>query len=245
MRRQAPVWVAAFLTAMIAASGCGGDEEPATDVAFTIGITPEIVQGAIPGEATGVLVTISNAEPTEQLVALTVAADGAEVSVAPTAIRRGQVAEVTVVAEPTAQERPLDVVVTGRRGDLEVTAVRSTIVRPFESTEEEYARTLLGFFTSWLAENEPELGIGPGTEFAASFVCPVLIVTHYMFLSDDWEVGLSWHVMIAPHDWAEIYLRPRDQVTPTLAFRLQSQDAALDEGVVDISPIAAPSEVTR
>ncbi len=245
MRRHTPTWVAAFLTTVIVASGCGGDEEPADAVPFTIGIAPEIVQGAIPGEATGVLVTISNAEPTEQPVGLTVEADGAEVWVEPTEVRQGQVAEVTVVAEPTAEERPLEIVVTGRRGDLEATAVRSTTVRPWESSEDEYARTLLGLFTSWLAENEPELGIGPDTGFTGSFVCPVLVVTHYLFLSEDWEVGLSWHVMVPPDDWAEIYLRPRDQAIPTLAFRLQSQDAALNDGVVDISPVTPPPEVLR
>jgi len=247
MRRHGPVWMAALLTTVVAMSGCGGDEEPAAAVPFTIGIAPEIVQGAVPGEATGVLVTISDAEPTEQPVELAVAADGAEVSVEPTSIHQGQVAEVVIVAEPTSEERPLEIVVTGRRGDLEATAIRSTIVRPFEGGEEveEYARTLLGLFTSWLAEHQPELGIGPETEFSESFVCPVLVVTHYLFLSDAWEIGLSWHVMIAPHDWAEIYLRPREEATPTLAFRLRSQDGALNDGVGDISPIAAPSEVTR
>jgi hypothetical protein len=255
MRRHVAVWVAAFLSTVIVASGCGGDEDPAAVVPFTIGISPEFVQGVVPGETTGVLVTISDEEPTDQPVRVSVAVEGAEAEVRPAEIRQGEVAEVVIVAEAVAEvvivaeavaeERPLEIVVTGRRGELESTAVRSTTVRPWENSEQEYAETLVGLFASWLAENEPDLGIGPETLFAGSFVCPVLVVTHYLFLSDDWEAGLSWHVMVPPDDWAEIYLRPRDEAAPTLAFRLRSQDAALNGGAVEVSPVTPPLEVVR
>jgi hypothetical protein len=243
MRRRAHVWAVAVLTIASLVSSCSGDGS--TGTLFTIEISPEFVQGAVPGSATGVLVTITNEEPTLDPVSLSVVADGAEVSVRPTEIREGEVAEVTLVAPATTEEVPLDIVVTGRRGAVEVSATRSTVIRPFEDSERAYADTLLGVFTSWLEENRPDLGIGPDTEFTGSFVSPVLVVTHYLYLSDDWELGLSWHVMVPPDDWAEIYLRPRDQLRPTLAFRLTSRQAAFDDGNVDIVAVDPPAEVTR
>lgn len=243
MRRRTVCFAAAVLLVGAMASGCGGDA--ATAVPFTVEISPEFVQGLVPGETTGVLVTITNEQPTDEPVEVTAAAEGAEITVEPASIRTGEVAEVMIVAEPASEERAVEIVVTGRRGDIEATASRSTVVRPWDDGDQAYAEELLGLFTTWLAEHEPDLGIGPETAFAGSFVSPVLVVTHHMFLSEDWEIGLSRHVMVPPDDWAEVYLRPRDELAPTHAFRLQSQDGALLDGVVEITAVAPPPEVVR
>lgn len=50
----------------------------------------------------------------------------------------------------------------------------------------------------------------------------ILVVSHYLFFSEEWEMGLQWHIMIAPYDWARIYLRPRAEVQPTHAFEITS-----------------------
>lgn len=51
--------------------------------------------------------------------------------------------------------------------------------------------------------------------------------------------------MVAPDDWAELYLRPRDSLTPTRAFRLSSWSTALGGGRVEITDVAPPAEVVR
>ena len=39
-------------------------------------------------------------------------------------------------------------------------------------------------------------------------------------------MGVRWHVMSPPHDWAEIYLRHRTTETvPSYAFKIASLDA--------------------
>ena len=39
----------------------------------------------------------------------------------------------------------------------------------------------------------------------------------------EWEIGVSWHVMIPPHDQARIYLRNRyTEATRSYAFELSS-----------------------
>jgi hypothetical protein len=244
MRPRASACAVLFgILAATVVPACGGE---AAAVPFTIRLAPEFVQGAIPGATTGVLVTISNETETDEPVELAASAAGATVTVEPAMIRDGEVAEVTVVAGPAASETPLDIVVTGRRGGLEETATRSTTIFAWDDDRGEYAGTLLGLFTAWLAGEEPGLGIDAGTDFAGSYVAPgLLVVSHYLFMSEEWEIGLSWHVMTPPHDWAEIYLRPRDQAAPTLAFRLASQAAALEQGTVQISAVPVPQEVVR
>lgn len=242
---KARSWLAVcVLVTAVAAGSCA--TETATSEPFTLHLSPEFVQGAIPGAVTGLLVTITNEGESETPVVLTASVDGGQVSVEPGEIRQGEVAEVTVVADPAAGDRPLDITVTGRRGDIEQTAVRSTTLYAWEDDRGEYARDLLGLFTAWLAENQPELGITLNTGFTGSYVAPgLLVVSHYLFMSDDWELGLSWHIMVPPDDWAEIYLRPRNEPIPTLAFRLGSQQAALQDGTVTIEAVAAPPEVVR
>ena len=245
MRRRPPsIAVASILLTVFMAPACGGDA--ADNVPFTLQVAPEFVQGAIPGARTGLVVTITNESATDEPVAISATASGAQVTVQPTVIRNGEVAEVTVVVDPVVDETPLDIVVTGTRGGQELSVTRSTSVLPWEDDRGTYAATLLDVFTDWLAENRSDLAITPATEFTGSFVAPgLLVVSHYLFVSDEWEVGLSWHVMLAPDDWAEVYLRPRATFAPTLAFRLQSQAAALDEDLIDIRPVPAPPEVVR
>ena len=48
-------------------------------------------------------------------------------------------------------------------------------------------------------------------------------MSHYLFFSDEWEMGMQWHVTIAPHDWARIYLRRRfTEASPSASFEIPS-----------------------
>jgi hypothetical protein len=51
--------------------------------------------------------------------------------------------------------------------------------------------------------------------------------------------------MVAPDDWAELYLRPRDELRPTRAFRVSSWSAALAGEPVEFTEVAPPDEVVR
>lgn len=82
-------------------------------------------------------------------------------------------------------------------------------------------------FIPWLATNHPEFGITSENEWTETIVRPhIAVVMFYLFFSEDWEMGVSWHVMIPPHDWARIYLRHRFvEVQPSYAFEISSLDA--------------------
>lgn len=244
MRRLSALGLAFFLLAIGGSCADGGGGP----IPFTMSLSPEFIQGAVSGEPTGVLVTIANETATDDPVTITATVTGALVTVEPAEIALGEVAEVWLTVDSgTTDGTELDLVVTGMRADYTVSLTRSFTAYDWEDDRGEYAGTLFGLFRSWLEANHPELGITGDTAFAGSFVAPgLLVVSHYLYLSDDWEIGLSWHVMIPPDDWAEIYLRPRGEVAPTLAFRLSSQAAAVDsQAPGEISEVPAPVEVTR
>jgi hypothetical protein len=219
-----------------------------TDTPFTLSVAPEFVQGVIPEERLVLLVTIEEQDGPADPVEITATADAGEVTVEPSSIKEGEVAEVTYVADPVSGESevPFTVTVEASRGSLNEKAEVASVVVPWEDTISGTAGEILGVFTEWLAENEPDLGITPESEFAGTVVAPqLLVVTHYAFFDETWEIGLSWHIMVAPDDWSQIYLRPRAELAPTRAFQLDSWSNALAGQPIEIVEIPPPGEVTR
>jgi hypothetical protein len=207
-------------------------------------VSPEFVQGAIPG--TELVLLVSLAEGESGSVDLQAEVTGAQVAVEPATIAGSEVAEVTVVPDPVDEEIQLTVVVSTTRAGATGEVVRELTVVPWPDDREEQARQILVMFLQWLADNRPELGLGPDATFSGSFTAPLLlVVSHYTFYDEEWEIGLSWHVMVPPDDFSEIYLRPRDELKPTLAFRIDSWQTALETGEVEVTEVAPPAEVVR
>jgi hypothetical protein len=126
------------------------------------------------------------------------------------------------------------------------TATRAIAVVPGDDDLGPMASDLLALFLQWLDQERADLGIGPDSQFEGRVVAPMLlVVSHYMFENDEYELGLSWHVTISPNDWAELYLRPREQLLPTRAFRLSSWTAGLAGEPVGFTEVPPPSEVVR
>ncbi len=224
---------------------CGCDVLPAllAPAPFTLEVTPAEVRDSIVGQRIVLLATITDDEtrpwPTgPAFISATV--EGALVTVTPPLLAPGRVAEITVIP----QQRKTDgaqLIVDGDEGwsvEVAVTAERwglkQTVKVPITVVSDEpdlvgpAAAEVRDMFIPWLAENHPELGIGPGTKWVGTIVTPhILVVTHYLCFSDEWEMHVFWHVMIPPYDWARIELRRRFQETvPSLAFEIPSRSAA-------------------
>jgi len=76
----------------------------------------------------------------------------------------------------------------------------------FETAQEK----LLGFKT-WLEELNPEYSkCFNNPKLFYSTYPEILIVEHLTFLTDEYEVRLSYHVMIPPYDWSKISIRKRN-----------------------------------
>jgi hypothetical protein len=211
----------------------------AAPVPFSIRIAPSDFQVAIPQQRIVALVRIRNARPVDAPVILRARATNAWVSRRPIAASGGRVVYVPIVprAEGTVRVR-----IVGTRQGLTVRRSFSIEVWEGEDGLSGHAIDLRNRFVAWLAAERPELGIDAATRWHPTIVWPYLLeVSHYLFFTRGWEMGLSWHITIPPYDWTTIYLRPRDAMRPAVAFQIDSVSDA--EAVPH--PIDPPAEVMR
>ncbi|MGD8451689.1 MAG: hypothetical protein PVJ57_07705 [Phycisphaerae bacterium] len=234
------------------------------DGAFTMTVVPEQVYDAVYGQRIVVLVSVEDngQTPVPEPVHITVSSSQADITVVPAYILPGQVCEATAIPRPRlafgAGSKPLhsagqrgypegdDVVITvcGERNGAEQSAELHVNVLYGGDGWLEYATMVRERFIPYLAEQHPELGITPQTVWTGTIVKPhILVVTHYLFFSAEWEMGIMWHNTIPPYDWSRIYLRHRyTDMTPTYAFEISSFSAQPPE---QPHPIDPPAEVDR
>lgn len=204
-------------------------EAPETPNAFSLALVPGAITNSVPGQRCVFLVTMDEGEDgAGGPVALSVTTEAGSAEVTPETMLPGDVAEVWLVPDPGTPPRTIAFTVTGRRG-TEVERAQGTlhVLDDMPGVDEEravHAAVVRDRFAPWLAEAHPELGIDPETEWRGTIVTPqILVVMHYLFFSEEWEMHVAWHVMIPPHDWARIDLRHRfDETVPSRAFEISS-----------------------
>jgi len=151
----------------------------------------------IPNQKCIFLVTIAENQNSQGSKSVTISATApdCQVSVYPQTITSSKVAEVTVVPTEAIVGENVSVTIQGEREGVKQ---RKTVT--FEVIPEEYREETLGpeatcirnNFTQWLASCHPELGITNETVWTGTVVNPrVLVVMHYMFLSEDWEMYVT------------------------------------------------------
>lgn len=211
---------------------------------FHINVIPEQLKGdSIAGQHCVFLVTITDEGQEGQLpVRISATAPSAEVVIYQQDIVEGEVAEVVVIPAQASIGRTIELTITGNRGSASDEKLVSFDVVEGEDDRQEYAEELLDRFVPWLATNHPELGITDDTAWNGTMVSPVwLVVSHYLFFSEEWEVHISWHVTIPPDDWAKIDLRHRfDEPEPSYAFEISSLNATSEP-----VPMEPPETVWR
>jgi hypothetical protein len=226
--------------------------EPDENSAFHINVipeTPELINEepffkySIAGQHFVFLVTITDeGQECDLPVHISATAPGAEVVIYYEDIFAGEVAEVIVIPAQASIGTIIEVTITGTRGSASNEKVASFEVAEGEDDRQEYAEELLDRFVSWLATNHPELGITDDTAWNGTMVSPVwLVVSHYLFFSEEWEAHIEWHIMVPPYDWAKIDLRHRfDELEPSYAFEISSVNATSEP-----VPIELPETVWR
>ena len=234
-----------LLIALAFLAGCPCPAPP-----FLLEVVPEEIGDAIPDQRCVFLVRVEQdpeEPPLAEPVRIKAAAIGGTVMVEHADIVPGEVAEVTVMPLPLSCEdkdrhdggRTVSALIRGQYG-----ACGRTVRLPVSVTSEEadevlpMAAEVRGLFVPWLEAHHPELGITTETEWTGTIVTPhILVVTHYLFFSSEWELHVFWHVMIPPHDWARIELRRRFVETlPSLAFEIPSRSAQPPLEAVAIEP---------
>lgn len=211
--------------AVLLAAGCAGASgtPSPSGPAFELEVLPaQLVGRAIGGQWVVFLVTVTGL-PADGTVAISAEAGGEPAEVEPADLEPGTVGEVTVVPAPVTGERDLAITITATRGGVTRTAGRTIPVVEGEDFEAATAAAHLARFTGWLGAHRPELGITAATAWEGTPGSWVLVVTHYVFTSEDWELDMAWHVMTPPDDWIRINLRRRwSETAPSVAFEIPS-----------------------
>jgi hypothetical protein len=235
-RGRSRAWLLASLGAALALlAACGGGATPSTEatgssVDFTLTVLPERFTGMGIGGQPILLLVMASGAASDGPVEISATSQGAMVSVEPARLEPGVVGEITVIPAAVTQETELGIAISAARGDVEHVSSRSLKVFPGEGTEGATAAGFLARFAEWLEVNRPDLGITRATAWEEAAGPWVLIVTHYMYLSEEWELDLAWHAAtIPPNDWVRINLRRRwVEVAPSIAFEISSA-AAFDQ----------------
>ena len=206
---------------------------------FSLQVIPEHIEPSIAGQRCVFLVVVADegqGSGEGEAVNISATAPNATVTVNPQAITPGQVAEVTVVPVEASIGKTLTIIINGQREGLKKT--ETVTIQVAEEEEDEMASTAAEMrdkFIPWLATNHPEFGITSETEWTGTIVYPgVMEVSYYLFFSEDWEMGVSWHVTIPPHNWARIYLMHRfTEVSPSYAFEIPSWSEGGEPHAID------------
>lgn len=205
---------------------------------FTLKVIPDMLKGdAITGQRVVFLVTVENDDSIQdgQAVKISASASRSEVSVEPMEISPEQVAEVNVIPDVSSVGSNITVTVNAERGGLKHSQTIDFTVIPGEDFLGEYAMEVRDKFVPWLAASHPELGITNETQWTGTIVSPRwLVVSHYLFFSNDWEMHIYWHIMIPPYDWGRIDLRHRfTETVPSLSFEITSLTEGVSPGTMD------------
>jgi len=214
-------------------AGCS--QNSGDDTSFEITVSPTQLNGqSIAGQKIVFLVTIADeGGSSTSTVEISATAPGAEIAILNGSITQGEVAEIMVTPSAASTGGPIQLTVKGTRGTITDEECLTFPVIEGIDDRQEYAGELMEKFVEWLEVNHPELGIDENTEWSGTTVSPEwLVVSHYLFFSDEWEAHISWHVMIAPHDWGKLDLRHRfNETSPSHAFEISSLSG-------EVSPIA-------
>ncbi len=93
----------------------------------------------------------------------------------------------------------------------------------WEGSQQEQAYEKLAPFITYFSQNKPDFNINSNTPWEISCNdAGLLVVEHYLLKTETWELELSWHVMIPPYDWVNVYLRPRSQIKPVWGGMIES-----------------------
>jgi hypothetical protein len=242
------VMAVAVLVLTAGLTGCGWWQSDDGDGATTLEVarSPEFVNRLIPGDRPLALVEVSgDAQAGPVALAGESSVDGMAVRVEPSTIDVGEVAEVWVQVPEVDRDVPFTVTVTASRGDEEASVLVSATAIQGVDDLADTAEQIVQVFLDEVADEVPGLPASVGELTGGTPVAGLLVVSHYAWFTPEYEVGLAWHIMVAPDDFAELYVRPRGGLAPTRAFWVGSWSTALAGGAADVREIDAPAEVTR
>ncbi|MDD2426737.1 MAG: hypothetical protein PHV73_01420 [Eubacteriales bacterium] len=231
--------VGLLIIALLLLYGCDAQQN---DSPFTISVLPQELKGfSIPGQSIHYLVTVEE-ESSKTPVTISASSSDAAISVFKEQVNKGQVAEVVVVPKDDSAGKTVEVIIQGERGSVIDSKTMTFEVIEGTDDRKERAEELLQPFITYLADSYPDFNITEDTEWSGTMVSPQwLVVSHYLFFSEEWELHLEWHIMVAPDVWVRIDLRHRpNEIKPSAAFEISSVSINAEP-----IPVEVPAEIWR
>lgn len=232
------------LIALLALTACGDTDRDAGEPLAVVR-SPQFVNRMVPGSRPLAIVSALNQEGDDAELSGVSSLAGMTVSFVPVTLAAGTSAEVWVNVPEVGEDTPFTVTVTVARGDETETVTIDATAVPGTDDLADTARQIAAVFLDRVHDQVQGLPAEPTGLTNGTPVAGLLVVSHYAWFTDVYEIGLAWHIMIAPDDFAELYVRPRGSSAPIRAFRINSWSTAVGGGSYELTEIAAPAEVTR
>lgn len=236
-------WLALTLIATLFVS-CSGTKQPGSEP-LVLSKSPEFVNRVIPGRRPLAIVTATSGSGDAATLTGTSTLSGMTVSFVPERLVPGGSAEVWVDAPEVMSDVPFTVSVQATRGAESPSVTIDATVVPGVDDLSDTARQIAQVFLGRLGGQVAGLPTDATALTSGTPVAGLLVVTHYAWFTDTYEIGLAWHIMVAPDDFAEMYLRPRGERVPTRTYRISSWSNALAGGAYQFSEVAPTAEVVR
>lgn len=236
----------ALVLVAVGMPACSDDDNgSAGDIAPLISTRPGFVNRLIPGRRPLALVVSGDTGGAAATLSGTSSLTGMAVSFEQVTLIPGEAVEVWVDVPEVIGDTDFTVTVRASRGSassqVDITATAVPGVDDLSGT----AREIAAVFLRHIAGMVPGAPTTVGELENGTPVAGLLVVSHYAWFTDTYEIGLGWHIMIAPDDWAVLYLRPRHNPAPARAFRINSWSRAISGANYTFEEIAAPTDVTR
>lgn len=239
--RLAPAALLAL--ASVACTDSGGDQDGGKP--FELSTTPAFVNRVIPGHRPLALVEVSPDTDGMVLLSGTASLAGATISFEPSAVRTGEAAEVWVDLPSVTGDVEVTVTVQGTRGSGRADTSFTFTASPGTDDLADIATEIAAVFLDRLDGTVPGIPASTDQLVNGTPVAGLLVVSHYAWFTEEAEIGLAWHIMVAPDDFAELSVRPRGAAAPTRVFRIESWSTAISGEPTALTELTPPFEVVR
>lgn len=130
------------------------------------------------------------------------------------------VTEITIRPDSPAVVRLDTIWVTATHLDSAITIPLEVDLNGFPGGDPEHTLEKKEQLVDWLETEHPEFGSFEGLPWYGYVTYPgILIVEHWTYIYDEWEMRICFHVMIPPYDWSMIWLRRRGELEPRIAAK--------------------------
>jgi len=228
---------------LLLASCSSGDEKAAEPLVLSR--SPEFVNRMIPGRRPLAIVSAGSGTGDAAALTGTSTMTGMTVSFVPPTLVPGASVEVWVDVPEVTEEVPFTVTIRATRGKEEQTLTVDATAIPGEDDLQETGKQIAAVFLERLKDQLPGLPADTSALVNGTPVAGLLVVMHYAWFTDVYEIGLAWHIMVAPDDFAEMYVRPRGERAPTHTYRINSWSTALSGGAYEFTEVETNPEVVR